>query len=167
MQMHTQNFQILIKPIWVFLLFWDLLHSNGINHGINYKILKMKMKNHRTLSFSANFLLRPSSSFFLLLLFLFCLPASASSFLVLCAIFSPFQLFFNFSSLFPFLFDLCAAALSNKKKVLLPFHVICYLPLKFLSFNYSFLFFLNFGDVSFSFFIISIIKWYDTCILFL
>jgi hypothetical protein len=121
--MHTQNFQILIKPIWVFLIFWDLLHSNG---GTNYKILKMKMKNRRTFNFSAIFLLLPSS-FFLLLLFLFCLPAFASSFLVL---FANFYLF-NFSLIFPFLFDLSAAAL----------HMFCYLALKFSSFNYSFYFF--------------------------
>ena len=124
MQMHTQNFQILIKPIWVFLLFWDLLHLNGINHRTNYKILKMKMKNHRTFSFSAIFLLRPSSFFFLLLLFLFCLPASvasASSFLILCAIFHLFSFSLIFLLFFLFFLTCVLLPFQIKKKCCCPF----------------------------------------------
>ena len=80
--------------------------------------------------------------------FLVCLLAFASSFLVFSAIFYLFSFSLIFL-LFPFLFDLSAAAL----------HMFCYLAFKFSSFNYSLYFSLYFGDVSFSFFIISIIKW--------
>ena len=102
------------------------------------------MKNRGTFSFSVIFLFPPPPPFF----FFFCLLASTSSFLVLSANFYLFSFSLIFL-LFPFLFDLSAAAL----------HMFCYLAFKFSSFNYSLYFSLYFGDVSFSFFIISIIKW--------